>query len=188
LFDCDPRTRLEIGMKITCCVVALFAGMIVASAVAQSLPQPLNLKLPPEPMPAQNAAPARSTSANSGAAFSAAAVDTANASTEPSLQLGVDYDNAQVDYDDAHGNVDYAQASARPKCDDASYGQPQVHGDMTVGVVGGNRVSGNYQAGTVNVTKAFGSCDHPTGGASISISVGQGNFNGRHSRRQGWSQ
>ena len=69
-----------------------------------------------------------------------------------------------------------------PKCDDSTYNQPQIHGGMTVGVVGGNHVSGNYQSGVVNVSQAFGSCEKPTGGVNISIGVSQGNFNGR---RQG---
>jgi len=52
---------------------------------------------------------------------------------------------------------------------------------VTAGVVGGNHGSGNYQSGVVNVSKAFGSCDNPTGGIGISIGAGQGNFNGhRH--------
>jgi len=174
-------------MKITPYIAALLAGIVASSACAQSLPPPLNLKLPPERLSAQNATPLRISGANSAAVIPAPA-DTENSSSQPSRIFGVNYDNAQVDYDDANGNVEYADASGKPKCDDATYGQPQAHGDMTVGVVGGNHVSGNYQAGTVNVSKAFGSCDHPAGGASISISVEQGNFNSRRSRRQGWSQ
>jgi hypothetical protein len=54
---------------------------------------------------------------------------------------------------------------------------------MSMGVVAGSHVSGNYQSGEVNVSKAFGSCDNPTGGMSLSIDVGQGNFNGRRYRR-----
>jgi hypothetical protein len=75
-------------------------------------------------------------------------------------------------------------ASAARKCDDATYTQPQIHGAVTAGVVGGNHVSGNYQSGVVNVSKAFGSCDNPTGGIGISIGAGQGNFN--NSNRHGW--
>jgi hypothetical protein len=163
-------------------VTALFAGMIAASACAQSAPQPLNLKVPPERMStaSANAAPAHSNNDSSTAATSTATDASNNPATPVQMQPG-------VNYDEADGRLEYAEGSAKPKCDDATYNQPQVHGDMTVGVVGGNHVSGNYQSGVVNVSKAFGSCDHPTGGASISISVGQGNFNtSRRQRRQGW--
>jgi hypothetical protein len=43
----------------------------------------------------------------------------------------------------------------------------------------GSHMSGNYQTGTVNITKAFGSCDHPSGGVSISVGAGRGHFHGR---------
>ncbi len=77
------------------------------------------------------------------------------------------------------GNDDSTAAATSTDCDDYSYNQPQVHGSVGMGVVGGNHFGGSYQTGTVNVTKAFGSCDHPTGGVSISIGGGNGNFHGR---------
>ena len=153
-------------MKGTYRFVALFAAMITTSVCAQSAPQPLNLKLPPESVPLEDASVAAPT------ATQASNVPTKPAATQP----GVDYD----DPEDAPGP---GATSARRRCDDATYGQPQVHGDVTAGVVAGSRISGNYQSAAVNVSKAFGSCDHPMGGASISIDVGNGNFSGR---RRGW--
>ena len=152
-------------------VTALLAGMIAASACAQSAPQPLNLKLPPERAPTESAsaAPAPSNNENSTASTSTA-TDASNPSAKPAqMQPGVQYD----------GPYGVSENPEARKCDDATYSQPQVHGSMTMGVVGGNHVSGNYQSGVVNVSKAFGSCDNPTGGVSISIGAGQGNFNGR---------
>ena len=64
-------------------------------------------------------------------------------------------------------------------CDDSTYNQPQMRGSVGMGVVGGNHVSGNYQTGTVSLSKAFGSCDHPGGGVSISVGARNGNFHGR---------
>ena len=72
-----------------------------------------------------------------------------------------------------------AAATTTDDCDDYSYNQPQMHGSVGMGVVGGNHFSGNYQTGTVNLSKAFGSCDHPSGGVSISIGGGTGHFNDR---------
>jgi hypothetical protein len=57
-----------------------------------------------------------------------------------------------------------------------------VHGSAEVGVAGGNHVSGNYQSGVIHVTKAFGSCDAPTGGVGVSIGVTKEDFNSPH----GW--
>jgi len=165
-------------MKIKRHVTALFAAIVAASASAQSVPQPLNLKLPRDSVPAEsaNAVPAQSNNQNP-AAPTAAATQALDPSAKPvQMQPG-------VTYDDPDGLSEYSEATAPRKCDDATYTQPQVHGSVGMGVVAGNHVSGNYQSGVVNASQAFGSCDHPAGGASISIGVGQGNFSGR---RQGW--
>ncbi len=165
-------------MKIKRHLTALFAAIVAASASAQSAPQPLNLKLPRDSVPAENAnaVPAQSNNANSVAA-TPAATQAPDPSAKPvQMQPG-------APYDDPDGLSEYSEASAARKCDDSTYAQPQVHGSVGMGVVAGNHTSGNYQTGDINASKAFGSCDHPTGGASISIGVGQGNFNGR---RQGW--
>lgn len=161
-------------MKIKRHIIALFAAIVAASASAQSVPQPLNLKLPRDSMPAEsaNVVPAQSNKQDSIAA-APAAVQVSDPSVKPvQMQPG-------VPYDDPGDLSENSEASATQKCDDSTYTQAQVHGSVGMGVVAGNHVSGNYQTGVVNASKAFGSCDHPTGGASISIGVGQGNFNGR---------
>lgn len=139
-------------MNIPRFLPALLAILIAAPAAAQSASKPLNLKLPPGDLPA---------------ASSTAATPTRDA---PGTYYG--------DTSGRMGNTEVA-SSERPDCDDSTYNQPQVHGSVGMGVVGGNHVSGNYQTGTVNLSQAFGSCDHPTGGVSISIGGGTGHFNGR---------
>ncbi|WP_431633904.1 hypothetical protein ACQVBX_09770 [Dyella sp. KULCS107] len=129
----------------------LLASALATSAAAQSASQPLNLKLPP------SAAPAASSSA----------AKPASASTAPGVYYG-----------DTSGTTDAAIAANEPAdtCDDATYNKTQVHGSVGTGVVAGSHFNGNYQTGTVNLSKAFGDCDHPTGGVSISIGAGQGHF------------
>ncbi len=132
-------------------LTALATSLLVASVSAQTA-KPLNLKLPPSDLPAASSTAAKP------------------ASAAPGVYYG--------DTSGRMGNNDTA-AAATSNCDDYSYNQPQVHGSVGMGVVGGNHASGSYQTGTVNLTKAFGSCDHPTGGVSISIGGGTGNFHGR---------
>lgn len=129
----------------------LTACLVAGAACAQSSPQPLNLKLPPNAVPAAKAEAAP-----------------ANASTAPGVYYG-----------DTSGTTDAGLAANAPAdtCDDATYNQPQVHGSVGMGVVAGNHLSGNYQTGTVSIHKAFGDCDHPTGGVSISIGGATGHFN-----------
>ena len=136
-----------------------FASMLSLSAWAQSSPQPLDLKLPAD-----------------NAAVDAADVEAARqgASVQPSSAMPSAYH-----YDDPNPRNRLVQA---PPCNDATYTQPQVHGSAEVGVAGGNHVSGNYQSGVVHVTKAFGSCDAPTGGVGVSIGVTKQDFNNPH----GW--
>jgi hypothetical protein len=87
-------------------------------------------------------------------------------------------------YGDTSGAIAASDTrAAADTCDDAAYNKPQVHGSVGMGVVAGNRVSGNYQTGTVNISKAFGSCNHPGGGMSISISDSQGHFDYRRRGR-----
>ncbi len=112
----------------------------------------MNLKLPPSDVPAASSTAAKP------------------ASAAPGVYYG--------DTSGRMGNNDTAAATTS-NCDDYSYNQPQVHGSVGMGVVSGNHFGGGYQTGTVNLTKAFGSCDHPTGGVSISIGGGTGNFHGR---------
>jgi hypothetical protein len=140
-------------MSIQRILPALFVSLLAATAWAQTPAKPLNLKLPPSDLPA--------------AASTTAAPRT--------------HDAPGTYYGDTSGRMGNAEAASdeRPDCDDSTYNQPQMHGSVGMGVVGGNHVSGNYQTGTVNLTKAFGSCDHPTGGVSISVGAGNGRFHGR---------
>jgi hypothetical protein len=135
-------------------LTALAISLLVATASAQTA-KPLNLKLPPSDIPAASASTPKPSTA---------------ATTAPGVYYG--------DTSGRMGNDDTA-TSATADCDDYSYNQPQVHGSVGMGVVGGNHGSGSYQGGTVNLSKAFGSCDHPTGGVSISVGGGSGNFHGR---------
>lgn len=162
-------------MKAPYHVFAVLAGLLSASALAQTAPRTLDLKLPPGSVPAQSASAAPVHGSNDTAppaAPNATVASPQSGQTQPPLN----YDEPDDLYADAN-------AGGKRKCDDATYGQAQVHGAVTAGVVAGNHVSGNYQSGVVNVSKAFGSCDNPAGGVSVTIDVGQGNFNGR--RRHG---
>ena len=130
----------------------LLSSALATSAAAQSASRPLNLKLPP------SAAPAASSSA----------AKPASASTAPGVYYG-----------DTSGTTDAAIAANEPPadtCDDATYNQPQVHGAVSTGVVAGNHFSGSYTGGAVTLSQAFGSCEHPTGGVSISVGGTQGHF------------
>lgn len=82
-----------------------------------------------------------------------------------------------VYYGDTSGRT-AADETTTPACDDATFNKPQVHGSVGMGVMSGRHVDGSYQQGTVNLSKAFGSCDHPTGGVSLSIGTGSGHFHG----------
>ena len=134
--------------------VALAASLLATTAWAQTAGKPLNLKLPPSDIPAASSTAAKP------------------AASAPGVYYG--------DTSGRMGNNDTtAAATTTDDCDDYSYNQPQMHGSVGMGVVGGNHFSGNYQTGTVNISKAFGSCDHPSGGVSISIGGGTGHFNDR---------
>ena len=167
-------------------LVLLAASVLATSAWAQSAPQPLNLTLPRESVSSQTDAtttpvPASSTKATSAVAAAAPEAATAQPSPANSTPPDTHYNetaNQIVDAADSANRPLDAADSGKPTCNDAAYAQPQVHGSLGMGVVAGNHISGNYQTGSVQVTKNLGSCDHPTGGVSLSIDVGQGNFNG----------
>ena len=130
----------------------LLACLFALPARAQT-GKPLNLKLPPSDLPATTAT-------------------TASPAKAPGVYYGDTSGRTAAD------NAADA-AAAIPDCDDATFNQAQVHGSVSTGVMAGSHVSGNYQSGTVNLSKAFGSCDHPTGGVSVSIGAGEGHFHGR---------
>jgi len=168
-------------MKINRYLIASVASTLAASAWAQSAAPTLNLNLPANSATTASPSPAPAKDTNKAAL----AAVTTTAATMPALQnpppAGTHYDanaNAAVDAADS-------RASAAG-CDDAAYGQPQVHGSIGMGVVAGNHVNGNFQTGSVRMTKALGSCDHPTGMVGLSIRVGQGNFNGGNHGRGHW--
>lgn len=170
-------------------LILLAASVLATSAWAQSAPKPLNLTLPRDSASSQTdatTAPASSAKATSTVAVSApAALATVSATTtiQPapanSPPPDTHYDEAAnriVDAADSANRPVDAADSGKPTCNDAAYAQPQVHGSVGMGVVAGNHISGNYQTGSIQATKNFGSCDHPTGGMSLSVDVGRGNF------------
>lgn len=132
---------------------------------AQSSSPSVDLRLPAEAVRAQSS-PAPESKANPDPAASTAATPSAPTLPAP--------------YDETYGT---RRDAAQKGCDDKTYGQPQIHGSIGMGVAAGNRVSGNYQTGTIAVTKALGSCDDPKGTVRASISVGQSNVNFRRGGR-----
>lgn len=154
-------------MNMTRPLLTLAASLLAASAMAQTSSKPLNLKLPPDSLPAASStAPAPASSSTTST--------TAKPVNPTSRSPG-------VYYGDTSGRMGNTEETTHTQsaCDDSTYNQPQVHGSVGMGVVGGSHMSGTYQTGTVSVSKAFGSCDDPHGGISISIGGGNGNFHGR---------
>ncbi|MEP6899439.1 MAG: hypothetical protein ABI870_13000 [Rhodanobacter sp.] len=134
--------------------IALAASLLASSVWAQTT-KPLNLKLPPGELPAASATVAKP----------------ASGSTAP----GVYYGDTSGKIENDTGVAD----SAASECDDSKFNQTQVHGSVSTGVVSGSHMgTGTWNAGEVNLSKAFGSCDHPTGGVSISIGTEAGHFHG----------
>lgn len=135
-------------------IIALATSLLVASAWAQTATGPLNLKLPPSDLPA-----------------------TSSTAAKPAG------DAPGVYYGDTSGRMGNDTVASVPDCDDSTYNQPQVHGSVSTGIVSGSHMgTGSWGAGQVNVSKAFGSCDDPGGGISISVGGGSGSFHGRRGR------
>nr|WP_199045528.1 hypothetical protein [Dyella sp. ASV24] len=173
-------------MKIVRTTAFVAASLLAATAWAQNSETPLNLKLPAN-LPASSASTA---AANAAAPSDASKAVSGNANATAQTQTGAQA-NAQTGsytkdppgtyYGDTSGALGDTQAAAGPApgtvtCDDATYNQPQVHGAVTTGVVAGNHFSGSYGGAGVTLSQAFGSCEHPTGGMSISVSGSQGHF------------
>ncbi|WP_266169426.1 hypothetical protein [Dyella subtropica] len=167
-------------------LAALAIGLLMAAAQAQTAGSPLNLKLPPGSVPAESSSAATSATAAdvgkndntatrpaSSSQVNPAVRETANNSSHPT------HPAPGVYYGDTSGRTAADdEADARPRCDDATYNQPQVHGSVGMGVVTGNHWgSGTYNSGAVNITQNMGSCAHRTG--SIGVSIGVSRFNGR---------
>lgn len=176
-------------MKIVRTTVFVAASLLAAAAWAQSSDQPLNLKLPAN-LPASSstaAAPAASGNANSPTDASRAVGNNGRPSAPANAQANAGSQNGAYTkdppgtyYGDTSGALGDTQAaaSAAPAvtCDDATYNQPQVHGEVGMGVMSGSHMSGSYTGGAVTLSQAFGSCEHPTGGMSISVGGTQGHF------------
>ena len=172
-------------MNIKRHVTALCASLLMSAAWGQASNKPLNLKLPPGEMPAASASAASAPASASSSATVTGSVpalpppaDASPASQPPTHAAPGVY------YGDTSGSMGDTGSGRTPACDDSTYNQPQVHGSVGMGVMAGNHFSGNYQTGSVSVSKRLGSCDDPKGGMSMSISVGGGRFNGR--QRNGW--
>ncbi|WP_109126748.1 hypothetical protein [Dyella sp. C11] len=175
-------------MKIVRTTAFLAASLLAATAWAQSSDQSLNLKLPAN-LPASSASAAAPANTAAPTDASRAANDgraTAQASAPANAQGAAQNGSYTKDppgtyYGDTSGALGDTQAAAGPapgtiQCDDATYNQPQVHGAVSTGVVSGNHFSGGYTGGQVTLSQAFGSCEHPTGGMSISVGGTQGHF------------
>jgi hypothetical protein len=172
------NTPPEFPMKTTCLLAVLVFSLLATTAWAQSDSKPLNLNLPPTDLPTSAygaTSPAKGSSTSTAATRGTS--DKGAPNTGPSSK-----DPPGTYYGDTSGRMtreDVADAAV-DDCDDATYNKPQIHGSVSTGVVSSSRGgSGNYQAGTVNLSQAFGSCEHPTGGVSISVGSGTGHFHGR---------
>lgn len=136
----------------------LAASLIATTAWAQDAGKPLNLKLPPQSDMPPTDLPARSASTAKPA------------SSTPGMYYG-----------DTSGSTSHAdeRSASLQRCDDSTYNQAQVHGSASMGVMGGNHISGNYQSATLNINKNLGDCEHPAGGVGFTIHVRQSQFHGR---------
>ncbi|MGH8214675.1 MAG: hypothetical protein ACREPZ_03145 [Rhodanobacteraceae bacterium] len=158
---------------------ALAACLVAGAACAQAARQPLNLQLPPGDVPAASSTAADRPSnlqrppGMPAAASTAPSPPARDANGNPTSPPGVYYG------DHSGSTADAGQYAAAQRCDDATYNQPQTHGSVSMGVMGGNHVSGNYQAGTFSFTRNLGSCERPAGGVGFSIHVSQSRFHGR---------
>lgn len=168
-------------MKINRYLIASIAGMLAAPVWADSAPKTLNLNLPPTSLVTEST---NATTVNDTGKLTPAGVTTRATTSTPAATSS--WPHANRHYDASANAIVDAADSRNAACDDTNYAEPQIHGDIGMGVVAGNHVSGNYQTGTLNITKATGSCDHPTGDIGISISVGRGHFNGRDHRGRHW--
>jgi len=181
-------------------------SLLAGAAMAQDAGKPLNLNLSPNyvpaasstaPAPAQAPAVADNGSKNGTASMShpAAAATPAPAPASPAGQaapsaggkesVAVTPSRAKDPPGTYYGDTSGQMAGADieddgPRCDDATYNKPQVHGSVSTGVVSASHGgSGSYQGGAVSLSQAFGSCEHPTGGVSISVGGATGRFHGR---------
>jgi hypothetical protein len=139
-------------------VASLFCA--VSAAQAQSATAPLDLALPTAATPSQGS-PAVEPQADAAppAATPSTAVDPASVS-EP--------------FDTTYGD---RRDGVQEGCDDKTYGQPELHGSVGMGVAAAKHASANYETAELNASKALGSCDDPKGYVSASIRVTKSNVN-----------
>ena len=176
----------------------LLSSALLGSAWAQTSSKPLNLKLPPSDVLASaSTAPVPATASTVGSAKSASVGSDGKTSTgkngtatigRPAASTPAGVSQAPgVYYGDTSGHLGGTDVSDVPTCDDSKYNDAQVHGSVSTGVVSGSHIgTGSYSGGEVSVTKAFGDCDHPSGGISISIGGNTNNFNGGRGYRRGY--
>jgi hypothetical protein len=160
-------------------VVIATLALVATSSWAQDASKPLNLRLPADYVPA----PASSTAAAPASASSVAGTASKNGDSV-AVTPSRPKDPPGAYYGDTSGRMANTEAdSGVPRCDDATYNKPQVHGSLSTGVVSASHGgSGSYQAGVVSLSQAFGDCEHPTGGVSISVGGGNNNFGGGRGR------
>lgn len=168
-------------MKIVRYTGLIAACLLTTAAWAQSAGQPLNLKLPAGVPAASASAAAPATAATSAAAATPSNTKGSNqaASTAPANTTPGAYskDPPGTFYGDTTSGLGDSGAGRNVvTCDDATYNQPQIHGAVSTGVVSSNHGSGNWQSGGVTLSQATGSCEHPTGGVSISVGGTTGHF------------
>lgn len=82
--------------------------------------------------------------------------------------------NLSPPYDTTYGD---RRDAAENGCSDETYGRPQVHGSVGMGVAASNHASANYQTTELNVNKPLGSCDEPKGDVNASIRITRSNVN-----------
>lgn len=160
-------------------VVLATLALVATSSWAQDASKPLNLRLPADyvPAPASSTAAAPASASSVGGSAPKNGDSVAVTPTRPKDPPG-------AYYGDTSGRMANTEAdSGVPRCDDATYNKPQVHGSLSTGVVSASHGgSGSYQAGVVSLSQAFGDCEHPTGGVSISVGGGNNNFGGGRGR------
>ncbi|WP_430390771.1 hypothetical protein [Dyella sp. 20L07] len=164
-------------MKIIRTTAFIAVSLLTSAVWAQSADQPLNLKLPAGVAPATSSSSAAPATTDAKAAVTPPPANTAsNANTASSVHSKDPPGTYYGDTSGAMGDSQAAMSQPVVTCDDATYNQPQVHGSVTTGVMAGNHVSGSYTGGGVTLSQAFGSCDHPSGGMSISVGGTTGHF------------
>jgi hypothetical protein len=157
--------------------LSLLAGAAMAQDAASQ--KPLNLSLPPNYVPASSSTTVAAPAAASTTA--GAPVGSKNGKESVAVTPAHAKDPPGTYYGDTSGRMPQSDVvDDGPQCDDATYNQPQMHGSVTTGVVSASHGgSGSYQGGMVNLSQAFGSCEHPKGGVSISVGGATGRFHGR---------